>query len=213
MFKTGLFGDDQAVQLVTRQPALVTRPPEARMTSLYTMDEGLMTTTGVPIAMSANSGRFDVLRAARWHAFQLRRQRIGEIVGDHHHRAGWRQRVRLDLDRACRLKAPSRAWSRACSGAATHRPGQQQASGRLAAFAGQVLSVNYTMQDGDSALLVNATTGARAITLLSPAAALGKAIPVRKTDATANNVTLTPATALGRRRGDSCSPLQRLARC
>jgi len=63
-------------------------------------------------------------------------------------------------------------------------------------FAGQVLSANYTMQDGDSALLVNATTGARAITLLSPAAALGKAILVRKTDATANNVTLTPATGL-----------------
>lgn len=82
MFKTGLFGDDQAVQLVTRvNPRWVTRPPEARMTSLYTMDEGLMTTTGVPIAMSANSGRFDVLRAARWHAFKFDGSGSAEIVG------------------------------------------------------------------------------------------------------------------------------------
>lgn len=67
----------------------------------------------------------------------------------------------------------------------------RQADGYV--FAVQVLSANYTMQDGDSALLVSAAAGALAITLLSPAAALGKAILVRKTDATANNVTLTPA--------------------
>lgn len=51
------------------------------MTSLYTMDEGLMTTTGVPIAMSANSGRFDVLRAARWHAFKFDGSGSAELVG------------------------------------------------------------------------------------------------------------------------------------
>lgn len=60
--------------------------------------------------------------------------------------------------------------------------------------AGQVLSANYTMQDGDCVLLVSAAGGARAITLLSPAAAVGKLVTVRKTDAGANNVTLTPAT-------------------
>lgn len=62
--------------------------------------------------------------------------------------------------------------------------------------ASQVLSASYTMQDGDSVLLVSAAGGARAITLVSPAAALGKLVTVRKTEAGANNVTLTPATGL-----------------
>lgn len=63
-------------------------------------------------------------------------------------------------------------------------------------FGTQVLSANYTMQDGDSVLMVSAAGGARAITLLAPAAALGKLIAVRKTEGGANNVTLTPATGL-----------------
>lgn len=63
-------------------------------------------------------------------------------------------------------------------------------------FGTQVLSANYTMQEGDSVLMVSAAGGARAITLLSPAAALGKLIAVRKTEGGANNVTLTPATGL-----------------
>lgn len=61
-------------------------------------------------------------------------------------------------------------------------------------FGTQVLSANYTMQEGDSVLMVSAAGGARAITLLAPAAALGKLIAVRKTEGGANNVTLTPAT-------------------
>lgn len=81
-FKTGLYGDDQAVSLVKRvNPRWVTRPPAANMTSLFTMDEGIMTTTGVPIAMSANSGRFDILRSARWHAFKFDGSGSMEIVG------------------------------------------------------------------------------------------------------------------------------------
>lgn len=63
-------------------------------------------------------------------------------------------------------------------------------------FGTQVLSANYTMQEGDSVLMVSAAGGARAITLLAPAAALGKLIAVRKTEGGANNVTLTPATGL-----------------
>lgn len=63
-------------------------------------------------------------------------------------------------------------------------------------FGTQVLSSNYTMQEGDSVLMVSAAGGARAITLLAPAAALGKLIAVRKTEGGANNVTLTPATGL-----------------
>lgn len=63
-------------------------------------------------------------------------------------------------------------------------------------FAQQVLSANYTMQEGDSVILMNAAGGARTVTLLSPAAALGKLIAVRKTEGSANNVTLTPPTGL-----------------
>lgn len=61
-------------------------------------------------------------------------------------------------------------------------------------FGTQVLSANYTMQQGDSVLLVSAAGGARAVTLLSPAAALGKLIAVRKTEAGVNNVTLSAPT-------------------
>lgn len=61
-------------------------------------------------------------------------------------------------------------------------------------FGTQVLAANYTMQDGDSVLLVSAAGAARSITLLSPAAALGKLIAVRKTEAGANNVTMQPPT-------------------
>lgn len=61
-------------------------------------------------------------------------------------------------------------------------------------FGTQVLAANYTMQQGDSVLLVSAATGARAVTLLSPAAALGKLIAVRKTDGGANTVTLSGPT-------------------
>ena len=40
-----------------------------------------MVTTGVPIAMSANSGRFDVLRSARWHQFEFACTGDGETPG------------------------------------------------------------------------------------------------------------------------------------
>ena len=54
------------------------------------------------------------------------------------------------------------------------------------------VSANYTVQLGDGAVLVNAATGARAITLQQPGEAKGKFLVVRKTEASANNVTLTP---------------------
>lgn len=59
-------------------------------------------------------------------------------------------------------------------------------------FPGQSVSASYTMTGGDTVLFVSAATGARAITLLSPAAAAGKLVIVRKTEGSANNVTLTP---------------------
>lgn len=62
--------------------------------------------------------------------------------------------------------------------------------------AAQVLSGNYTQQAGDSILLVSAAGGARAITLQSAADAKGKLTTVRKTEGSANAVTLTPGSGL-----------------
>ena len=86
-FKTGLQGDDTDVALVTRvNPRWITRPSSATLTNYYTMDEGVMVTTGVPITMSANSGQFDLLRAARWHQFVI--AAVALIAVQHaHHRA------------------------------------------------------------------------------------------------------------------------------
>lgn len=63
-------------------------------------------------------------------------------------------------------------------------------------FLGASVAASYTMQPGDSVLFVSAAGGARTITLLSPAAAAGKLIAVRKTEGSANNVTLTPPSGL-----------------
>lgn len=57
-------------------------------------------------------------------------------------------------------------------------------------------SATYTMQSGDSVVLMDATGGARTVTLLAPSEADGKAVIVRKTDAGANTVTLQPPTGL-----------------
>lgn len=62
--------------------------------------------------------------------------------------------------------------------------------------AAQVLAGNYTQQAGDSILLVSAAGGARAITLQSAADAVGKLTTVRKTEGSANAVTLTPGSGL-----------------
>ena len=59
-----------------------------------------------------------------------------------------------------------------------------------------VVSTNYTMQPGDCTLAVSAAGGARAITLLTAAEAAGKVIAVRKTEASANDVSLTPGSGL-----------------
>lgn len=63
-------------------------------------------------------------------------------------------------------------------------------------FGTQSLAANYTVQQGDSVILVSAAGGARAITLPAAAAAMGKLIAVRKTEGGANTVTLTPAAGL-----------------
>lgn len=58
-------------------------------------------------------------------------------------------------------------------------------------FPSQSVSANFTMQT-ETVLFVSAAGAARAITLPAPAAVVGKVIAIRKTDAGANNVTLTP---------------------
>jgi hypothetical protein len=60
-------------------------------------------------------------------------------------------------------------------------------------MAGVVQSANYTMQQGDSVVFMSAAAGARTVTLPAAAAAAGKLIAVRKTDTSANNVTLQAA--------------------
>lgn len=55
-----------------------------------------------------------------------------------------------------------------------------------------VVSASYTMGAGDVVVLMSASGGARTVTLMPPAQALGKLVAVRKTDAGANTVTIQP---------------------
>lgn len=55
-----------------------------------------------------------------------------------------------------------------------------------------VVSVNYTVQEGDSAVLMSAAGGARVVTLQAPGQHIGKRVSVRKTEGSANTVTVTP---------------------
>jgi hypothetical protein len=54
------------------------------------------------------------------------------------------------------------------------------------------VSSNYTVQRGDAVVLVDASGGARVITLQQPAEAKDKRLSVRKVDASANTVTVVP---------------------
>jgi len=58
------------------------------------------------------------------------------------------------------------------------------------------VSAAYTVQRGDGAVMVNASGGARTVTLQQPAEAKGKTMFFRKTEGSANNVTLTPPSGL-----------------
>lgn len=59
-----------------------------------------------------------------------------------------------------------------------------------------VVSANYVMQTGDCVVCMSAAGGARSVTLISPAEATGKFIAVRKTESSANSVTITPPSGL-----------------
>lgn len=62
-------------------------------------------------------------------------------------------------------------------------------------FSSQSVAANFTMQS-ETVLFVSAAGAARAITLPAPAAVVGKVLAVRKTEGSANNVTLTPPSGL-----------------
>lgn len=54
------------------------------------------------------------------------------------------------------------------------------------------VAVDSTLSDLDSVVLVNATTGAKTITLPSAAIVAGKQLKIKKTDASGNAVTISP---------------------
>lgn len=55
-----------------------------------------------------------------------------------------------------------------------------------------VVSTSYTVQAGDTAVLMSAAGGARTVTLQAPGQHKGKRVCVRKTEGGGNNVTVTP---------------------
>lgn len=77
---TGAVGDDVAMSLMQRvQPRFVNDPTSGSMTNYYRMTDGASYTTDASIAMS--SGRFDVLREARWHKFKTEYTGDVEVAG------------------------------------------------------------------------------------------------------------------------------------
>lgn len=79
-FAGNLYGDDQAVSLASRvNVRWVTKPAAASLVHRYSMDEGDPMTAGAAVAMSA--GRFDLLRAARWHQDAMSGSGDAELVG------------------------------------------------------------------------------------------------------------------------------------
>lgn len=68
----------------------------------------------------------------------------------------------------------------------------------LDGYVGGVVSITaaYTVQRGDVTVLANAAGGAFAVTLQAPGEAKDKTMFFRKTEAGANNVTLTPPSGL-----------------
>jgi hypothetical protein len=67
---TGDFGDDEAFTTLTRiRPRFLTAPTTARLTNSYRNNSGDDLTTDTTTDLS--SGKFDVLRDARWHRLQM----------------------------------------------------------------------------------------------------------------------------------------------
>jgi hypothetical protein len=74
-FTTGDYGDDSQFNTLTRiRPRFLTAPTTARLTNYYKNNMGDSLTTDTTTDLS--SGKFDVLRDARWHRLQM------EFTGD-----------------------------------------------------------------------------------------------------------------------------------
>jgi hypothetical protein len=69
-FITGDYGDDKQFNTLTRiRPRFLTKPTTARMTNYYRNDVGDALTADTTTDIS--SGKFDVLRDARWHRLEM----------------------------------------------------------------------------------------------------------------------------------------------
>lgn len=80
-FAGAWYGDEQAVSMVSRvNVRWVSKPSAASLVHRYGMDEGAALTSGAAVPISS-SGRFDVLRAARWHQDAISGTGDAELVG------------------------------------------------------------------------------------------------------------------------------------
>lgn len=80
-FAGNVYGDEQAVSLVSRvNVRWSTKPAAASLVHRYGMDEGAVLGSGATVAMGT-SGRFDLLRSARWHQDAVSGTGDAELVG------------------------------------------------------------------------------------------------------------------------------------
>lgn len=81
-FAGNLYGDEQVVSLASRvNVRWIAKPSAATLVHRYGMDEGAALTSAAGVVMSAGSGRFDLLRSARWHQDALSGAGDAELVG------------------------------------------------------------------------------------------------------------------------------------
>lgn len=77
---TGAIGNDVVMMLMQRvQPSFTNDPTTGSMINYYRMTDGATYTTDATVALS--SGRYDVLRDARWHKFKTSYTGDVEVIG------------------------------------------------------------------------------------------------------------------------------------
>lgn len=78
---TGAIGDDEMFTLAKRvQPRFSNDPVSGSMTNYYALTDGSSFTTDQTVTMG--NGRFDVLRAGRWHKFKMDFTGAVEVLGN-----------------------------------------------------------------------------------------------------------------------------------
>jgi len=79
-FTTSRLGGDDSVSLVKRiTPRWISRPSVSALTPMWSMGSGESMSSGTSVPLS--SGRFDTLRAARWHQFRVSGSGSAELAG------------------------------------------------------------------------------------------------------------------------------------